>query len=619
MMEEKDIINFYLDNETLVGPDILVDLKITPLPIKTDFAVLNNDTLNIFNTHKKIVVKDFEEAIVLKEKHKNTKLYDKFIEYIKTIDGAEGIVINKKATELERKVFLDKLLSEKQSSESDQLMSSDDEKKQDKIQNTNLLQQRLNFLEKNKIKITSSYNSKARKWVVHDFVNLYTSRFRELEKILHARQELQSLTSISRITQKKERENISLIGVVYDKALTKTGNIMLTLEDPTGMVKAVVNKNKEELFRLAEEIQLDEVIGLAGMYDQIIFVNNLFIPDIPLTKELKKSPEEGCFLVISDTEPGSKLFLEKEFNKLLSWLSGDIGSEKQREIASKIKYIFIVGDLVAGVGIYPNQEFDLNIIDIYDQYKALAELLKKIPEHIPIIICPGNHDVGRISEPQPPLPQDYAEALIAMPNVISVSNPSTINIFANAEYGFDGFEVMLYHGLSFVYYSEHIPVIRRSGGQKRPDLIMKYLLQRRHLAPSHTSTLYIPDPKKDPLVIDKVPDFLISGHVHRAMVSNYKNVTCINASCWTNQSDEQERRGLEAQPGRAFIVDMKTREVKIMNFLSKDDQEKEESAKAQAAEPFVASATIATSSTTSNVSSTSSTAQSLVKPEVNNG
>ncbi|MGV8171604.1 MAG: hypothetical protein ACP5OA_02825, partial [Candidatus Woesearchaeota archaeon] len=70
-------------------------------------------------------------------------------------------------------------------------------------------------------------------------------------------------------------------------------------------------------------------------------------------------------------------------------------------------------------------------------------------------------------------------------------------------------------------------------------------------------------------------DFLLSGHVHRAMVSNYKNITCINASCWTAQSEEQERRGLEAQPARAFIVDMHTREVKIMNFLSREDQDKE--------------------------------------------
>jgi DNA polymerase II small subunit len=577
-MNVQEIIDFYLDNEVLISPDIFKELEIRSLPIYTKFIVLNTDTLNILEKNKQVDIDDFENALVLKEKHKNTKLYDKFIEYIKNSNSKENI---------ERTNFLNTLLSEKKNLS---LVDVDDNSLS-KTQVDNILEKstikdttelqvdiqhaKSRFLDDHKIKIIQSYTSKARKWTVHDFVNLYNSRFKELEKVLHARQELQSLTSVARISQKRERENISLIGVVYDKSLTKTGNIMLTIEDPTGMVKAVVNKNKEELFRLAEEIQLDEVIGLNGMFDQIIFVNNLFLPDIPLTKELKKSPEEGYFVVISDTEPGSKLFLEKEFDKFISWLSGEIGSEKQRAVASKVKYLFIVGDLVAGVGIYPNQEFDLNIIDINDQYSALAGLLKKLPDDLPIFVCPGNHDVGRISEPQPPLSADYTGTLLTLPNIISVSNPSTINIYAQPDQGFDGFDVMLYHGLSFVYYSEHIPLIRRSGGQKRPDLIMKYLLQRRHLAPSHTSTLYIPDPRKDPLVIDKVPDFLLSGHVHRSQVSNYKNVTCINASCWTSQSDEQERRGLEAQPARAFIVNMKTREVMIMNFLSREEQDKE--------------------------------------------
>jgi len=581
-MEDQEIINFYLDNDILISPDMINELKNTPLPTRTRFTVLNKDTLNIINNNKQIVVDDFERAIVLKEKHRNTKLYDKFIEYLKYSDykGVESIAS-------------DNLDGGADALSSGELFSSSDisninkeipEKpiltRKEQTAQTLIEEEHAKniFLKKSRARIVSSYVSKSRKWSVHDFVSLYQARFKELEKVLHARQELQNLTSIFRITQKKERENVAIIGIVYDKAVTKTGNIMLTIEDPTGMIKTVVNKNKEELFKLAEEIQLDEVVGLAGMFDQIIFVNSLFIPDIPLTKELKKSPEEGYFVVIADPEPGSKLFLEREFDKFLSWLSGDVGNEKQREVASKVKYLFIAGDLVNGVGIYPGQEFDLNILDIRDQYKALAELLKKVPEHIPIFICPGNHDVGRISEPQPPLTKEYAEELISLPNVISVSNPSTINIYAQPESGFEGFDVMFYHGFSFIYYSEHIPLIRRAGGQKRPDLIMKYLLQRRHLAPSHTSTLFIPDPSHDPLVIEKVPDFLISGHVHRAMVSNYKNVTCINASCWTGQSEEQERRGLEAQPARAFIIDMRTREVKIMNFLSKEDQDKDNSA-----------------------------------------
>jgi len=615
-MDNSEIIEFYIDNDILVSPDILDTIKDIPLILNTKFIVLGKDTREIISAKKNIVVEDFEKALVLKEKHKDTRLYSRFIEYLSlspehsSIIKKTDIVKDKHSTidtnNLDENILTvndvvidTNTVSKKQALYHDVVSSriSADMKISGELTNSSksINLSREEYFNKNKIKIISSYNTKVRKWSVHDFVSLYTVRFKELEKILHSRQELQSLTSISRINGKKERENVAIIGVVYDKSLTKTGNIMLTLEDPTGMIKAVVNKNKEELFRLAEEIQLDETIGITGMCDQIVFVNSILLPDIPLTKELKKSPDEGYFVVIADPEPGSKLFLDKEFDKLILWLNGEVGSEKQREVASKVKYIFIAGDLVNGVGIYPGQEFDLNILDIREQYTALANLLKQIPSNIPIFICPGNHDVGRISEPQPAIDEEYAADLVSMPNIVSLSNPSTVNIYAQPENNFDGFDVMFYHGYSFIYYSENVPLIRKAGGQKRPDMIMKYLLQRRHLAPSHTSTLYIPDPKSDPLVIDKVPDFLLTGHVHRAMVSNYKNVTCINASCWNDQSEEQERRGLEAQPARAFIVDMHTREVKIMNFMPKEEQEKEQSTSSSTAQTASLSAMQTTS------------------------
>ncbi|MGV8086551.1 MAG: metallophosphoesterase [Candidatus Woesearchaeota archaeon] len=517
-MNKEDIINFYLDNNILISPEIIDLLDNVPLPINSKFIVLNKDTLTLIKDNKQLIVEDFEKAIVLKEKNNNTKLYNKFLDYIKSSDytksdnvlkeDTKSILNNSTINTISSNVSASVIPNKAYSDSSNNLSNKVSDNKFNDIKNKIITEtppiissslsndnykdseQELKdkFLKYNKIKIVSNYTTKTRKWSVQDFVKLYNARFKELEKILRARQELQSLTSISKISAKKDRENVALIGVVYDKATTKAGNIMLTIEDPTGMIKVVITKAKEDLFRLAEEIQLDETIGITGMFDQIIFVSNILLPDIPLTKELKKSPEEGYFVVISDTQVGSKLFLEKEFDKFLLWINGEIGSDVQREVASKVKYIFIGGDLVDGIGVYPNQEYDLNILDIKEQYHAFALLLKKIPEYMPIIFCPGNHDVGRISEPQPALTKEYAELLLTMPNVISLSNPSIVNIYAQPESGFDGFDVMFYHGYSFVYYSEHIPSIRKAGGQKRPDLIMKYLLQRRHLAPSHTST-----------------------------------------------------------------------------------------------------------------------------------
>lgn len=554
-----------MDNKILLSPELL-DYLDKPFPLNTDFSVLNIDALLITENKVPINISDYEKAVVLKEKNHNKRLYEKFREYIynnlKNDKNAKGQHEESVKDAIEKTQDVE----EKQEPNSENNIVETPEKLPE-LNESQIDSFKEQFMKKHRIKIINDYREKSKKRSVQDFVGFFNSRFKELEKILRSRQELQNLTSISRIISKKEKDNVALIGVVYDKQTTKNNNIMLTLEDQTGMVKVVVTQGKEELFALAQEIQLDEVIGVTGMYDGLIFANSLLLPDIPLTKELKKSPEEEYFVLITDPQVGNKLFLEEEFNRFLGWLNGEAGSDAQKETASKVKYLFIVGDLVEGVGIYPDQEYDLNIIDVRDQYKRLAEYLKDVK--IPIIVCPGNHDVGRLSEPQPGFRDEYSKPLWMLPNVICVSNPSTVNISASNT--FEGLDVLIYHGGSFFYYFNNVPAIRQKGGATRSDLVMKYLLQRRHLAPSHTSTVYIPDANKDPLVIDKVPDFFFSGHVHRATVNNYRNVTCINASCWVAKTEEQERRGLDPQPGKAFVINMRTREVKIMNFLSKEE------------------------------------------------
>ena len=118
-----------------------------------------------------------------------------------------------------------------------------------------------------------------------------------------------------------------------------------------------------------------------------------------------------------------------------------------------------------------------------------------------------------------------------------------------------------------IYYADNIDSIRSKGGQKRADLIMKSLLQKRHLAPTHTSNLYIPDSEEDPLVISTIPDFFITGHIHRVSVTNFRNITMANCSCWTAITEDQEKRGILPQPAKVPVINLKTRDVKIINFL----------------------------------------------------
>ncbi|MBS3155124.1 metallophosphoesterase, partial [Candidatus Woesearchaeota archaeon] len=378
------------------------------------------------------------------------------------------------------------------------------------------------------------------------------------------RVELQNAVSISRLKSITEKQEVSLIGMISSKSKTKNDNIIISLEDPTGSINILINKSKPELIEIADDLVLDEVIGIKGVLSEnIIFINNLFFPDITEIKP-KKAKDEGYAVFASDIHLGLKNFLAEDFINFIKWLNLEYGTDEQKEIAKKVKYLFLVGDLVEGVGVYPGQENDLLIKDIYEQYRALAEILSKVPKSIKMIICAGNHDAVRVAEPQPILDKKIAKSIYDLENVTVVTNPSLVNIHASKD--FLGFNILLYHGFSMAYYADVVNSIRTAGGQDRADLIMKFFLQRRHFAPTHASNTYIPDPEQDFMLIDKTPDFLVTGHIHKVSTANYKGVTCLNCSCWASISEAQEKRGLNPDPSKPILVNLKTRDISVLNF-----------------------------------------------------
>lgn len=418
----------------------------------------------------------------------------------------------------------------------------------------------------NNVEILISYENKPKKYEVHDFTNFFISRYRFLESLLRNRQELKNVLTINRLMGKKERELVSIIGVIEEISITKNENYLLTFEDLTGKVKVLLSKNNPELFNSAKELTVDEVIGIVGYPSEKMFFGEKVIwPDIPSTNEMKKSQAEEYAVFLSDVHVGSKMFLKEEFEKFIRWVNGEMGSDEQKESAKKVKYIFIAGDIVDGIGIYPSQEEELEIKDIFQQYEEFTKLISQISPDKQIIICPGNHDCIHLAEPQPVFYKEYASSLFRMPNVTLVTNPGMVNIGKTKT--FSGFDVLLYHGYSFDYYIANVEAIRNNGGYQRADLIMKLLLKKRHLAPSFKSTPYLPVHKEDPMLIKKIPDFLITGHIHYSKVANYKGITMISGSCWQAKTSFQEKLGHEPEPGRVPLVNLKTREIKILKFV----------------------------------------------------
>ncbi len=416
------------------------------------------------------------------------------------------------------------------------------------------------------VKILFNYQGVPRKWKPQDFIQHFNARYRQLSLLLQQRQELQNLSSIARILQKTEKEKSSLIGMVLDKQFTKNENFIITVEDPSGMMKVIVSKSKPQAYALAKDTVFDEVIGISGSTGkQCLFADAIVLPDIPASSELKKAPDEVYAVALSCIHVGSTKFLQQEFTKFISWLRGEVGSFEQRAIAQKTKYVFIVGDIVDGIGIYPGHERNLAIKDIYEQYAEAARLLCNIPSDKKIIMMSGNHDATRQGEPQPPPYSDVAKPLYDLPNALLLSNPCTVNIHSSED--FPGFNVLCYHGFSFIHYADSVPGLKVGKTvSDRAGEVMRFLLQRRHLAPTHSSTLYVPDPDKDPLTLEIIPDIFISGHLHKSAVSNYRGVLLIAASCFQEKTEYQEKFGEEPDPCRVPLINLQTREVRLLRF-----------------------------------------------------
>ena len=99
--------------------------------------------------------------------------------------------------------------------------------------------------------------------------------------------------------QKKERENVSIIGLVENIGETKNGTLVLTLEDLTGRIKVFIPKNKKEIYKEARDVVLDEVVGITGMCgENVIFGDTIVWPDIPSDRKLKKGDVEEYILSI---------------------------------------------------------------------------------------------------------------------------------------------------------------------------------------------------------------------------------------------------------------------------------------------------------------------------------
>ena len=387
-----------------------------------------------------------------------------------------------------------------------------------------------------------------------DFFKLFDSRYKKTLKILSIRSESRQIRKIkyikdlrnksrfSSLANENERgkfvDSVFVAGLIMLKRNRKN-DVELVIDDTTGSIPVVCKTR--ELINEASTLVLDQMlmleISLSKRNSNDFVIKDIIFPDIP-EHVSSKSGTESYVALISDLHVGSKYFMEKEFNDLLGWLSSD------DDFVRKIKFICIAGDIVDGIGVYPNQDRELIDININSQMSYAAALLQKIPKRMHVFLIPGNHDPGRRALPQSALTnlRDFQQ----LENFSIMGNPSLVEL--------NKVKLLMFHGQSLDDVIATVPGLSYS----KPVEAMKILLRSRHLSPIYGNRTPIAPESEDMLVIDDVPDVFHAGHVHTTQVGRYKGTLIVNSGAWQKQTKFQQTMGITPSPGICILVNLAT-------------------------------------------------------------
>ncbi|OIO22005.1 hypothetical protein AUJ17_00580 [Candidatus Micrarchaeota archaeon CG1_02_47_40] len=380
---------------------------------------------------------------------------------------------------------------------------------------------------------------------IENFVAYFNDRFERMRRLLRTRITDKPIIESCRIKD-MQGQIVRVIGIVYEKRITKNGNLLIELEDLKGSTKVIVNA-QSKAFPKSRSILLDDVIAVDGKVSDIFLIaDELNYLDLPMVREQKKTESDLAIAYVSDLHVGSKNFLQKEFSRFLSWLGGEGGNA---ELAGKVKYIIIAGDNVDGIGIYPLQEKELVVKDIYKQYEMLDELLCQIPDYIEVVVCPGNHDAVRRADPQPMIGGNLLKS-----DVRRIGSPGYVEI--------EGLSHLVYHGNSLDGIIASLPNMDYA----HPEKPMVELLKRRHLSPPYGSNLIVPE-EKDYLIIEEEPDVVHMGHVHKNSTATYRGTLLVNSGTFQSRTDYQIRNGHVPSPGVVPVYETKLGKIHNVSFV----------------------------------------------------
>lgn len=386
-----------------------------------------------------------------------------------------------------------------------------------------------------------------------DFLQLFQDKF----TFLHAELKNRGYQprSLAKIDRQGRDSEFDVIIMVTEKKNTKNGHILLSIEDMEGQAKALIPASDEELINRAKRLTEDDVIGMKcklARTGELLIVKDFSWPDLPQRKP-KTSDVDLGITITSDVHLGSKLFLRNWWEKFVSWMNREVGSESEKARVGKMKYLVIAGDLVDGIGVYPTQINELEIKDIFEQYRQFENYLQQLPDYLEIFITPGNHDPCRWHDPQPPVLKEMVPHLYEQKNIHFLPSPAWVEI--------EGQKTLIYHGSGLIggMFAMNIP-------PTKPEEVIKELLIKRDLMSVYgTKHPYAPEPKAYMLVREH-PDLYIGGDNHYNAYAQYRGTTIINNGCWQTTSAYAASKGFINTPGRVPQFNLHTATIRESRF-----------------------------------------------------
>jgi len=379
-----------------------------------------------------------------------------------------------------------------------------------------------------------------------DFVSVFRDRYDRLSKQLRGRVNHRPTSALESMPGGSDA---AVVGMVNDVRSTASGHWLVELEDTNGVFPALVMKDRD-IADLVDDLLLDEVVAVEGTLSDdggIVFADDIHFPEVPRTYDPSTADRHVQAALISDVHVGSQEFAADAWRSFADWL--------HTPEAESVEYLLVAGDMVEGVGVYPDQDEELDVVDIYEQYEAFAEHLKDVPGDMEIVMIPGNHDAVRLAEPQPAFDEEL-RSIMSAHDARFTGNPSTVTV--------EGVSVLMYHGVSLDEVIAEHPSDDVS--YDNPHRAMELLLKKRHVAPKFGGRNRLAPEERDYLTVDSVPDVFHTGHVHKLGVGAHHNVRLVNSGCWQHQTAFQESVNIDPDVATAPILDLDTLDITVRKF-----------------------------------------------------